>query len=502
MRPPMMKGHCLGQILLQCTTRPRYSRYTFGYRNLVKFKGVYPSSFFSRGKLRTMTHKFAAATFRKPTYCQSCDGLLWGVRHQGQRCQGCGYVCHDDCTIAAPKCAAAAATSPVTTPTVKNVPETILSQSTRTTTTSEHIQSVIVTAAIHASDSNDPPNEYLANLPPLNAQISAKNFVRFASRCGFMFSFRDSVLLLLSWEKPLDTCVAMALYCMICFHPKILFLAPQVILLNIIIGAYSKRHESHPAGTANAAPENSPEYLRNMQNLQNMMGEVSDAYDAVASNLHFVDWSSEATTWLVLQLVLLSTVGIVVMLWFVPLHLLFLSGGISLFMSNTRFAKYCVREFSPYLIQYGKARLQVASQWYTEFEKQVDEQERVREVSLFENQRWWSESGFAPQLLDSERSAWSDLSGSVQLPPKEDMTAPKGYRWTQDNWKLDSAGPWIDDVLGIEFLVTPEEGGWVYTDNNWEYSGKQERQGRLTRRRRWIRQCERIANHQAQNNTF
>ncbi|KAG2214779.1 hypothetical protein INT45_005029 [Circinella minor] len=79
------------------------------------------------------------------------------------------------------------------------------------------------------------------------------------------------------------------------------------------------------------------------------------------------------------------------------------------------------------------------------------------------------------------------------------MTAPKGYRWTQDNWKLDTAGPWIDDTLKIVvisheiFLVSPEEGGWVYSDTNWEYSGKnQDRPARLTRRRRWLRQCERI----------
>ena len=137
-----------------------------------------------------------------------------------------------------------------------------------------------------------------------------------------------------------------------------------------------------------------------MQNLQNMMGEVSDGYDAVINNLHFIDWSSEATTWFILQLVILSSIGLIIILWFVPLHLLALQGGISIFLSNTRFAKYCMREFSPSLIDYAKARLNVASQWYTEFEKQVDEQERVREVSLFENQRWWSESGFAPQVYE------------------------------------------------------------------------------------------------------
>ncbi|KAG2211443.1 hypothetical protein INT45_006068, partial [Circinella minor] len=396
-----------------------------------------------------MTHTFKIKTVHKPTNCKACDGLLWGVRHQGQQCQDCGFICHNDCTIAAPiKCTSlnnkgnSNDTMITPLPTVKNGPETMLSQTPLSTpptaTTSEHIQSVIVTAALHASDSNDPPNEYLANLPPLNAQISAKNFVRFASRCGFMFSFRDSVLLLLSWEKPLDTCVAMAIYCMICFYPKLLLLAPQVILLNLIISAYSKRHEQQQRGKGGAVRENSPEYLRNMQNLQNMMGEVSDGYDAVINNLHFIDWSSEATTWFILQLVILSSLGLIIILSFVPLHLLALQGGISVFLSNTRFAKYCMREFSPYLMNYAKARLNVASQWYSEFEKQVDEQERVREVSLFENQRWWSESGFASQLLDNERNAWSDLSGSIQLTPKEDMTAPKGYRWTQDNWKLDT----------------------------------------------------------------
>ena len=52
-------------------------------------------------------------------------------------------------------------------------------------------------------------------------------------------------------------------------------------------------------------------------------------------------------------------------------------------------------------------------------------------------------------MLEGERNPWSDLSGSIQLQPKEDMAAPKGYRWSQDNWQLDTTGPWIDDVLGI-----------------------------------------------------
>lgn len=52
-------------------------------------------------------------------------------------------------------------------------------------------------------------------------------------------------------------------------------------------------------------------------------------------------------------------------------------------------------------------------------------------------------------MLENERSPWSDLSGTVQLPPKEDMPAPKGYRWIQDNWRLDTTGPWVDDSVGV-----------------------------------------------------
>lgn len=82
--------------------------------------------------------------------------------------------------------------------------------------TSEEFQNVLVSAAIHSSDTTQPPNEYLANLPPLNPQNTAKNFSRFVSRCGPMFAFRDNVILLLSWNKPIDTLAALIIYCLIC----------------------------------------------------------------------------------------------------------------------------------------------------------------------------------------------------------------------------------------------------------------------------------------------
>ncbi|KAF6288916.1 RAS guanyl releasing protein 4 [Rhinolophus ferrumequinum] len=42
-------------------------------------------------------HTFHEVTFRKPTFCDSCNGFLWGVTKQGYRCRDCGLCCHKHC---------------------------------------------------------------------------------------------------------------------------------------------------------------------------------------------------------------------------------------------------------------------------------------------------------------------------------------------------------------------------------------------------------------------
>ncbi|KAG8524421.1 RAS guanyl-releasing protein 4 [Galemys pyrenaicus] len=42
-------------------------------------------------------HAFHEVTFRKPTFCDSCSGFLWGVTKQGYRCRDCGLCCHKHC---------------------------------------------------------------------------------------------------------------------------------------------------------------------------------------------------------------------------------------------------------------------------------------------------------------------------------------------------------------------------------------------------------------------
>ncbi|XP_069313449.1 RAS guanyl-releasing protein 4 isoform X2 [Eulemur rufifrons] len=42
-------------------------------------------------------HTFHEVTLRKPTFCDSCNGFLWGVTKQGYRCRDCGLCCHKHC---------------------------------------------------------------------------------------------------------------------------------------------------------------------------------------------------------------------------------------------------------------------------------------------------------------------------------------------------------------------------------------------------------------------
>ncbi|KAK3548573.1 hypothetical protein QTP70_014492 [Hemibagrus guttatus] len=42
-------------------------------------------------------HNFHEMTFKKPTFCDTCRGFLWGVIKQGYHCKDCGVNCHKHC---------------------------------------------------------------------------------------------------------------------------------------------------------------------------------------------------------------------------------------------------------------------------------------------------------------------------------------------------------------------------------------------------------------------
>jgi diacylglycerol kinase (ATP) len=51
-----------------------------------------------------VAHNFLETSFKRPTYCNLCRGLLHGIVHQGLKCDVCKYVTHVECSKKVPRC--------------------------------------------------------------------------------------------------------------------------------------------------------------------------------------------------------------------------------------------------------------------------------------------------------------------------------------------------------------------------------------------------------------
>jgi hypothetical protein len=197
--------------------------------------------------------------------------------------------------------------------------------------------------------------------------------------------------------------------------------------------------------------DGSPEYMKNLQNIQNSMGEVSDAYDWIMmqhSN-HF-NWSSATESSFTVQALVVFSLLLGIIIYFIPINMIFLFLGLTVYSINTRFAKYVMRELKPYMIQWIKTQVEDIKQWYSDFVNKLGNQERTLEISVYENQRWWPLRGYLHEMMENERSPWSNYSGTVYMPIITEVAPAKGYQWKETSeWKLDTKGPWVNDYLGI-----------------------------------------------------
>lgn len=269
----------------------------------------------------------------------------------------------------------------------------------RALSTADVIKDLVIAASAEADEKaakGMPVSEYLQHQPPLNPQTTAKNFSRFLGRCGPVYALRDSIILLISWENPLDTWIAILVYSLVCIYPKLLLVIPQLAISFLLRHDPSKeenqvsKETTHASSTSKQQPtkstssntrtqpttsdqpdldtnindasgsssgggvfanalnmgipllaisgNTSPEYRKNLQNIQNTMGEFSDMHDLFTN--YAQHWSRSDTSLAQLRRLLVGSALVTfILVSIIPLNYIFLSAGLAVFFANTRFAK-------------------------------------------------------------------------------------------------------------------------------------------------------------------
>ncbi|KAI8143926.1 integral peroxisomal membrane peroxin-domain-containing protein [Fennellomyces sp. T-0311] len=430
-------------------------------------------------------HSFKRTTFTRPTHCQHCNKLLWGLARQGLKCSECHYIVHDRCRDNAPsKCGA------LQTPAEQSLfylqqkcgdsAESITSKAckdTREPPSWENILKSLEELVVAAVLDQSSTCEYLSNSPPLHPQTTTRNFSRFIKRIGTFFEMRDSVVRLVCWEDSMNTWIAITSYTILCLYPKLLLVVPQFVLLYFLASnrihppseidsPIAQRHSTGPnkksttfASTFNAGlallsnmdNKDAPEYTRNLQNIQNMMGEYSDIYDAIAQSFR-THASDEQSRLIAIQVVVISTVLTIPLMFLASFNHMLLVIGLAIFIVNSRFAKAWMRVKDCYhdpIEDLSVATLQLIQDLYKR-----EPSEEHHTLSIFQNQRKWG-SEFLPKLKTTDKiELWSNLSGAISVPEPANIDPPEGYRWVEGSkWAVDQTGPWQDDFLQIEVIM-------------------------------------------------
>ncbi|PKC14405.1 hypothetical protein RhiirA5_284342, partial [Rhizophagus irregularis] len=192
-----------------------------------------------------------------------------------------------------------------------------------------------------------------------------------------IFELQDAVEDIIMWKNTPNTLLAMVIYVYICLYPQLLILLPFVGLFSVLFSYYQKRFPDEQYMNINGRnggkkrfkrsnrvddpylpPENSVDYLKNMQNIQNLMGMISDGYDSFIPLLKHVDWSNEYETLKITQIIIVTLSILSLTVWLVPWRYILVVAGLNVFIANTQFVKALIKEISPVLIQRGRTLTQ------------------------------------------------------------------------------------------------------------------------------------------------
>lgn len=208
------------------------------------------------------------------------------------------------------------------------------------------------------------------------------------------------------------------------YFPRLVLLVPHAALIAVLLATYqTKRTDGPPPPPTSylqSYAEGSAGWYANLQAIQNLMGAVSDAYDAALLAVPLVTYASPYTTPLLLVLVV-SLAALLPLLPLVPLRPTFLALGLApLLASHPR-----VRALIPQTLP-AAAHLRMWAQGAVDDDRLAPAVWRapLRRVEVWENERW-----------DAQHAAWA----------KTALRAGERRAWTRgrDGWSggLDADAP-------------------------------------------------------------
>ncbi|EJD52284.1 hypothetical protein AURDEDRAFT_99106 [Auricularia subglabra TFB-10046 SS5] len=340
----------------------------------------------------------------------------------------------------------------------------------------------------------------LSSGTPLAIQTTTVNFTRFVSRSGPVFWVQDRVEEIVMWRKGnVYTAAWMAGYAFLCYYPRLVLLIPHATLIAILLQTYSTKKPDAPppppTSYLQSYAEGSAGWYANLQAIQNLMGAVSDAYDAAITQVPLLTYASPYTAPLLVVL-MLSFVALLPILPLIPLRPTFLILGLAPFV----FTHPYVQAMLPAL---AASQTPLTSRLHMMVQRAADDDKLAPEVwnapletvELYENERWDAQHSTWGKIMRlGERKAWTrgrdGWSGGLEGDGQGTLShltfaLEPGWAFVEtESWRADYAGTWVECGADAD--------GFVYTNDAWQEPHAQplddwKSKGAMTRRRRWTR---------------
>lgn len=396
-----------------------------------------------------------------------------------------------------------------------------------------------------AQDGNGKPKDrrsrQYVERPNFSVGMMSGNFRRFNARIGIVFVFQNRLIRLFTWKQPTATMSFLALYSLVCLDPALVFaILPVATLFFIMLPSFLARHPAPesdlrldsrhfgppiaPPSRVKPAPELSKDFFRNMRDLQNCMEDFSRMHDAaneyVTPYTNFSDEGVSSELYLVLFILSIAT--------FIASHLMpwravaLIAGWIAIISGHPKAQSVMFSVDNMKQLNHTVEGLQAWIRDWIERDIILDEPPELRQVEIFELQKHhhssdtWEPWLFSPSPYDPlspSRIAGARAKGTQFF---EEVQPPMGWKWKDKKWSLDLfSREWVERriITGVEIETEGER--WVYDipvedlevsvsngvpkrqkrksipKSGWEEGNGLDKKG-LWRRRRWVRDVERV----------